>query len=96
MRRMEGRESCGTRCRSLTRVEREGRKERMERKILNYRWCNSKDILRSKCCSFRTGSPPWAVSICTFLASMGPEHLYILGEVLESTVYPFLDAEPFL
>lgn len=27
---------------------------------------------------------------------MGPEHLHILAEVLESTVYLLLDAEPFL
>ena len=63
--------------------EREGRKEGWRGKFLT-RWCNSKDILRSKCVFQDRQS------------TMGPEHLHILAEVLESTVYLLLDAEPFL
>ena len=59
------------------------RKEGWRGKFLT-RWCNSKDILRSRCVFQDRQS------------TMGPEHLHILGEALESTIYLLLDAEPFL
>lgn len=45
-----------------------GRKEGWRGKFLT-RWCNSKDICEANA-SFRTGSPPWALSICTFSARL--------------------------